>query len=245
MKRLTTTKRKTHPPINSSKRKKTWNLFRLRDVNKDNEIICTVCQQPEIVGDKDYKLTIGHINVQSSKYEKYFNTNDEVNLTPQHAICNNRLKGRDFYRKNNALLMQILEKNIEWSLSQLSFKKEFQERHTVSEDSSSAQNKKSNIYDAKCEQYLDEILKTELTKVEFETAENDISSICQSIHGFGNQVSIRRHLKKICSPFYLKFITEKNEDSVEVIRLMRKEERQAYSLMLEKFKNNQNYSTFS
>ncbi len=238
MHKLTSTKKKSHPPINSSKSKKTWKLFKIRDIDDQDEIICTLCDQPIIFDDtNDYQMTIGHINYPSPEYENIYNTNDEVNLTPQHSRCNKLLQGKDFYNQHKDKLLKTLQKNIAFSKSQQKHKLEFSRDNSVLEDSSSIQDKKSKIYDATCEQYLSEYLVNPTSKIEFDTAKNDITGIVQSKYGFGSEVSTKRHLIKTCSRFVLKYVIEPNEDSIKIIRLMRSDEKEQYKFHLNRFEN--------
>ena len=65
-----TTSSNVHDPINKSHRKKIWILFTKRDTI-GNELLCTLCDQPESFDDtnNDYKMTIGHLNIRKNKYK--------------------------------------------------------------------------------------------------------------------------------------------------------------------------------
>ncbi len=216
----------------------------MRDKNQNGVIICTLCGQPEEYndddGNNDYKLTIGHINYPSPEYEHLYNSNDEVNLTPQHSRCNRLLQGRDFYADKKANLLETLKKNIEFSKSKKMYNLEFARQNSVTDDPSSVQNRKSKKYDSVCGQYLTEYLDADTDKIPWDTAVHDIEGICMSNFGFGNSVSVARHLKKICNRFYMRYVTEEDENGTDYIRKMRPDERQKMGKNLDKFRTDKN-----
>ena len=223
--------RTVHVPINKSHRKKIWNLFSKRDTI-NNELLCTVCDQPEDFdeGDDDYKLTIGHLNIRKDKYRKYFNSNHEANLTPQHKICNQRLEGSDFYIKNEPILIKVIEKNIAWSVKLHTVKKE--RVIDLLASSSEIQDEKSRLYDGVCEKYLHSVLQNSNDEIPFTMAKDDISGICKNQYKFGDPVSVSRHLRIICNRFNMLYVIEENSDRVQIIRQMRKDERELSKTML-------------
>ena len=237
-------RKKPHESINSSKAKKIWKLFKIRDIDNEGELICTLCQQGVHYDDtKDYQLTIGHINYPSPEHENLFNSNDEVNLTPQHSRCNNLLQGKAYYKQHMPQLLEILKKNIEFSKSHQRTKLEFSRDNSVLEDSSTIQNEKSKGYDAKCEQYLSTYLIEVTTRIPFSVARDDIVGLCYDAFGFGNTVTVARHLKEACNRFRLRYVLEADEDSIDVIRLMRREEKEKYQAQLDLFKNESDKSS--
>ena len=211
----------------------------MRDADQKGDIICTLCGQPEEFdddGNNDYKLTIGHINYPSSEYRHLRNSNDEVNLTPQHYRCNRLLEGSDFYDGSKDKLLETLKKNIEFSKSKKMYNLEFARQHSMTDDPSSVQNRKSKIYDSLCAQYLTDCLDADTGKISWDAAVHDIEGICMSKFRFGNSVSVARHLKKLCSRFYIRYVTEEDENGIDYIRKMRPDEKQKMRKILDKFK---------
>jgi|APSaa5957512535_1039671.scaffolds.fasta_scaffold13954_6 hypothetical protein len=220
-----------HDPINKSQRKKIWILFQKRDVI-NNELNCTLCNQPELFEDSsnEYKMTIGHLNIRKYKYKKYYNSNHEANLTPQHNICNQRLQGVDFYMKHEGKLIATLEKNIAWSIKLQTVKKE--RVIDLLGNSSDIQNEKSRLYDGVCEKYLHTVLQNPNDEIPVNMAKDDISGICKNLYKFGDPVSVVRHLRIICNRFNMLYVIEENSDRVQIIRQMRKDEREVSKEML-------------
>jgi len=227
--------KKSHDPINKSHRKKIWTLFLKRD-QINNLIQCTLCNMPEMLDDNtnDYKMTIGHLNIQRSKYSKYYNSNHEANLTPQHNICNQRLNGLDFYEKHEHILIKVFKSNLAWSTSLSTVRKE--KVVELLTESSDITDEKSRLYDGICEKYLHLVLKTHTDEIPFSIAKEDISGICKSQYNFGSSFSVTRHLKTMCNRFNLLYVLEENSDRVKIIRLMRKDERALASSILKQFK---------
>ena len=220
-----------HPPINKSHRKKIWSLFNKRDI-VDDEILCTVCYQPEYFDENDdsYKMTIGHLNIVKRRYKKYYNSNHEANLTPQHNICNQRLQGADFYLKHEHILIKVIEKNIAWSTRLQTVKKE--RVIDLLANSSDIQDEKSRLYDGVCEKYLHTVLNNPSDEIPFTMTKDDISGICKNLYKFGDPISVTRHLRIICNRFNMLYVIEENSDRVQVIRLMRKDERELARVLL-------------
>ena len=224
----TKSRHKSHPAINSSKRKKIWKIFAIRDTDQHGDILCSLCKQPTLYEDdsNDYNLEIGHINVQKPEYELYYNSNNEINLTPQHSICNKRLQGTSFYQKHEPTLIKTLRNNITWSKSKSTYNKE-KVLDLLDMDSSSIQNKKTKLYTTLCQKYLNEIFssKNPPNSILFETAENDITGLCKKINNFGSTYTVRRHLKAICNRLFTQYVIENNPDGLDTIRLMRPDEK--------------------
>lgn len=231
IKNIITSSSSVHDPINKSHRKKIWILFTKRDTI-DNELLCTLCDQPESFDDtnNDYKMTIGHLNIQKPKYKKYRGSNHEANLTPQHNLCNQRLQGADFYLRHEHILIKVIEKNIAWSTRLQTVKKE--RVIDLLANSSDIQDEKSRLYDGVCEKYLHTVLNNPNDEIPFTMAKDDISGICKNLYKFGDPISVTRHLRIICNRFNMLYVIEENSDRVQIIRLMRKDERELARVLL-------------